>query len=46
MINELDYEPEECDPCRKLAEDGGFEYEFNYTVEDGIAYCDHCRTPL
>ncbi len=43
---ELEIEPEWCERCSRLAEENGVEYEFNYTIRDGTAYCDYCGVAL
>ena len=43
---ELEYEPEWCEQCSMEMEEEGIEYTFDYYVEDGTAYCEHCRMPL
>jgi len=45
-MEELDYEPEECEICKEECEAGGIEYEFNYDVIDGVAYCERCGRSL
>lgn len=42
----LEVEPEYCEKCFKEAEDSGVEYEFNYYIIDGSAYCEHCNRAL
>jgi hypothetical protein len=46
MDDELDYEPEWCYDCQVEFESEDIEYTFDYYVEDGTAYCEHCRRPL
>ena len=38
----LEYEPEWCEQCSATADEEGFDYEFNFYVIDGQAYCEHC----
>lgn len=44
--DELDVEPSECEPCVEQAEEDGVEYDFNWYVEDGQPYCEHCGRPI
>ena len=39
---ELLVEPEDCEHCKQLAEEGGIEYAQEYHIENGIAICDGC----
>ena len=39
----LEIEPEWCEDCSIEAEENGYEYEFNWIVNDGQPYCDKCN---
>ena len=39
------YESEDCEYCLDEAEESGFEYEHNFTWENGIWVCDQCGQP-
>lgn len=39
------YESEDCEYCLEEAEESGFEYEHNFTWENGTWVCDQCGQP-
>lgn len=39
-------DPEDCENCLREAEESGFEYERNFTYEDGCWICANCRQPV
>jgi len=41
-LDELTYEPEWCEHCSAMAEESGYDYEFNVTWECGMWHCDDC----
>lgn len=43
---ELWYEPEWCEDCSRDMPRDGFEYTFDYHVENGQYVCDHCGKAL
>ena len=43
--NEPWYDSESCEHCLEEAEESGFEYEHNFTWENGTWVCDHCGQP-
>ena len=43
---EYDVEPEECQQCKKDAEDAGLEYTLEFYVKDRSCYCSNCRRGL
>lgn len=44
--DEPTYEPEDCEYCRKEAEESGIEYEANFTWENDTWVCDECGRPV
>jgi hypothetical protein len=43
LNEELECEPECCEACMADCEFDGIQYEFDYYVKDGVAYCSHCE---
>lgn len=36
-------DPEDCESCKRNAEENGFEYEHNVTWKNGMWVCDNCN---
>ena len=43
---ELEIEPEWCEDCMRQCEADNIEYTFDYYIEEGVAYCEHCNNML
>jgi hypothetical protein len=45
-VQEPDIEPEDCEECKQIAEESGFEYEPNHKHDGVTWFCENCNKPV